>query len=228
MSNIYVLMHQWQGCSLAENPKQLADSLAAASPGGLKPYASQMCQTFGSPANQGTRNFKDIQGVKIFPMMQNVAMAAYGYPDDFANKWGTILATCNGMQMAAEGVGYAIAFIYSEGIVNALGVTKMLESALKQGGGCKAVDVILDVAAAVLDHDDRINELAQVMKSYSTLVAPCVPRAADAKFKPYNPVALAIAQQATSQQVEAKTPKTPAAATRAASMDVTPKALAGH
>jgi hypothetical protein len=109
-------------------------------------------QAFANPANQGTRNFKDLQGVKIFPMMQSVAMAAYAYPDDFANKWGTVLATCNGMQMAAVGVGYTIAFVYAEGIVNALGVTKILEAAIKQGGGCKAVNVVLDGGCTCIRH----------------------------------------------------------------------------
>jgi len=88
--------------------------------------------------------------------------------------------------------------------------------------------VVLAVAAAVLNHDDKINELAYIMKGYSSVVAPCVPPTADAKFKPYNPVALAIAQQTKSQQVEAQVPKTPAAATRTASMDVSPKLLSGH
>jgi hypothetical protein len=51
--------------------------------------------------------------------------------------------------MAAEGVGYGIAFVYAEGLVESLGITEILESAYKKaqeqsGDGCKAVNNILD------------------------------------------------------------------------------------
>lgn len=56
---------------------------------------------------------------------------------------------CSMGGMAAEGVGYGIAYVYAEGLVESLGITAILESAYKKGqaqsgDGCKAVNAILD------------------------------------------------------------------------------------
>lgn len=106
---------------------------------------------FTDPKVQGSREFRDMNGVLLWPMMINVARAAYIYSPEVVELWGQVFSTCNSMGgMAAEGLGYGMAYIYAEGIVESIGLTKIMQSAYKQGqaafngDGCKALNSLLD------------------------------------------------------------------------------------
>jgi hypothetical protein len=75
-----------------------------------------MCTEFARSDIQGSREFRDINGVKLWPMFINMGRAAAVYPDT-AGVLGEVLAKCNAMGgMAAEGAGYGVAFIYAKGV----------------------------------------------------------------------------------------------------------------
>jgi len=59
-----------------------------------------------------------VDGVKLYPMFLAFVRAGYVYAD-VSEILARVLMKCNEMGgMAAEGVGYGIAFIYSKGMVD--------------------------------------------------------------------------------------------------------------
>lgn len=175
-----------------EFPANVAGSAKAAKANDkVEAYAEQQCKTIADPSSQGSRMF--IDGVPLWPMMENVGRAAYVYSQDVIDVWGDVFAKCNSMSgMAAEGVGYGIAYVYAEGLIESLGITAILESAYKKGqaqtgDGCKAVAMILDVAAAVIKaRDTAADELFHVMPSYSKALGRCTPKDSEQQFKPHS------------------------------------------
>lgn len=109
---------RWPACP-ADFPKDVGNSARQARQSkSTGDFARQMCEIIASPSVQSTREFRDVEGVKLWPMFENIARAAYIYSDDVVQVWGEVFATCNKMGgKAAEGVGYGTAFIFSEGLV---------------------------------------------------------------------------------------------------------------
>lgn len=158
----------------------------AAGSGGVSAFSNSMCGVIARPEVQGTREFRDLQGVKLWPMFINLARAAYVYDDEVARAWGAVFARCNALGGgAAEGVGYGIAYVMAEGMVENFGITKILKYAYDTTGSCASVNKILDVAAAVItSRDVAANELQHVMGTFDTRLAACTPGDAAQKFKP--------------------------------------------
>lgn len=63
-------------------PKDIAEAArAAAASGSVDAFAADLCTSWGAKENQGTREFRDVERAKIYPMMLNFARAAHVYGD---------------------------------------------------------------------------------------------------------------------------------------------------
>lgn len=168
------------------SPKEIAEAARAAA-GSPDAFTTNLCSIIGRKDIQGTRRPIDTSGVKLWPIFSNLARTATVYPDTIETL-GQVLAKCNSMGgLEAEGAGYGVAYIYAEGWVESEGITNMLESAYSKGGGCSAIGTIMDIAAAVSKaRDVALDELHNVMATYSTDLQACTPKDDAQKFKAYS------------------------------------------